>query len=257
MDFTIPTEGYEAPWGLARLTFFHDAARDPVPPRSPDDLESFARQNPGRFTYPQPPDFLGSTFLKQLLISFAPDRGRLQREADDQSFAEQTGAVWSYLERLHPHLWRQGRTFPANVASLRRLFADNEIRVAFTFNPADVTAAIARGELAPSTQAYGFVGGTLGNTHFVAIPRNASAKAGALVLANFLLSPEAQARKADPNVWGDPTVLSPDLLTAQEQALFAPETLKPVFSEAVLAEPHPSWTERLDAEWKRRFGGGR
>ena len=29
-----------------------------------------------------------------------------------------------------------------------------------------------------------------------------------MVVADFLLSPEAQARKQDPAVWGDPTVLA-------------------------------------------------
>ena len=53
-----------------------------------------------------------------------------------------------------------------------------------------------------------------GNTHFVAIPYNAAAKAGALVLADFLISPEAQARKQDPKIWGDPTVLAMSKLSA-------------------------------------------
>ena len=60
----------------------------------------------------------------------------------------------------------------------------------------------------PSALAAKFSGGTLGNTHFVAIPYNANAKEGALLTANFLISPEAQLRKQDPTYWGDPTVLS-------------------------------------------------
>ena len=61
--------------------------------------------------------------------------------------------------------------------------------------------------------------GTIGNSHFVAIPFNASAKEGALVFANFLLSPEAQARKSDPAVWGDPTVLAMNKLNPEERQL--------------------------------------
>ena len=63
------------------------------------------------------------------------------------------------------------------------------------------------GELPETTIAWQHRDGTIGNTHFVAIPVNARAKAAAQVTANFLLSPEAQARKADLKVWGDPTVL--------------------------------------------------
>lgn len=49
----------------------------------------------------------------------------------------------------------------------------------------------------------------IGNVHFVTIPANANASAAAKVVANFLLSPDAQLRKADPVVWGDPSVLDP------------------------------------------------
>ena len=66
-----------------------------------------------------------------------------------------------------------------------------------------------------------FSGGTLGNTHFVAIPFNSDAAAGAMVLADFLMSPEAQARKQDPAVWGDPTVLAVEKLPPEDKARFA------------------------------------
>ena len=63
-DFTVPTEGLEAPWGMAQIIFYHDTARLAEPPRSIPALLDWARANPGRFAYPQPPDFLGSTFLR-------------------------------------------------------------------------------------------------------------------------------------------------------------------------------------------------
>ena len=85
---------------------------------------------------------------------------------------------------------------------------DGELSLAFTFNPLEPAAAVADYQLPPTTRSYVLDNGTLGNVHFVASPFNASHKAGALVLANFLLSPEAQARKQDIEVWGDATVLA-------------------------------------------------
>ena len=104
-----------------------------------------------------------------------------------------------------------------------------------------------------------FDGGTLGNTHFVAIPFNANAAAGAMVFADFLMSPEAQARKQDPAVWGDPTVLAIDRLPPEDRARFAAldlgvATLPPEELGTTLAEPHPSWVERIEHEWARRYG---
>ena len=79
-----------------------------------------------------------------------------------------------------------------------------------------------------------------------------------MVAADFMLSPAAQARKADIRVWGDPTVLAVGRLPAEQRALFAEAAAMPgsVRQPApVLAEPHGSWVEPLEREWLRRYGG--
>jgi putative thiamine transport system substrate-binding protein len=156
-------------------------------------------------------------------------------------------------------LWRGGKAFPQNYPAMKQLLADSEVDIIFAFNPSEASSAIAAGELPDTVRSFTFPGGTLANTHFVAIPYNAAAKAGALVLANFLISPEAQARKQDPKVWGDPTVLALDKLPADGQAAFAAlelgvATLKPDELGPALDEPHPTWMDRIEMEWKRRYG---
>lgn len=71
-DFTIPVEGLEIPWGKSEFTFSYDSARMAQSPRSFADIADWARNHPGRFTYPAPPDFTGSSFLKQAMITLAP-----------------------------------------------------------------------------------------------------------------------------------------------------------------------------------------
>ena len=58
VDFTVPTDGLESPWGMAQFTFFHDSARVATPPRTIAALQVWAALHPGRFTYPAPPDFI-------------------------------------------------------------------------------------------------------------------------------------------------------------------------------------------------------
>ena len=142
---------------------------------------------------------------------------------------------------------------------MKQKLADGELDIIFAFNPSEASAGIASGELPDTVRSFTYTEGTLGNTHFVAIPYNASAKAGALVLANFLISPEAQARKQDPSVWGDPTVLSMDKLSAEDRAAFDAldlgiATLKPDELGPALDEPHPDWMERIEGEWLKRYG---
>ncbi len=79
-----------------------------------------------------------------------------------------------------------------------------------------------------------------------------------MVLANFLLSPEAQARKLDIDVWGDPSVLDMRRLEAAEREAFEgdrhPASPPPDALQRVLPEPHPSWVEALEAQWQVRYG---
>jgi putative thiamine transport system substrate-binding protein len=257
-DFTLPTEGYESPWGMAQLTFFHDAAKLAKPPRSISAMLSWAKVNRGRFAYPAPPDFTGVTFLKQALLELSTDRAPFYKPVNKAEFGRQTEPLWAYLDQLHPTAWRGGKSFPPDYPSLRQLLEDQEIDIAFAFNPAEALNAVNSGLLPPTTRAYILDGGTIQNTHFQAIPFNSSAKAGAMIVANFLLSPEAQARKADPRLWGDATVLDLTAITPEERRLFDalprgaalpdPESLT-----RALAEPHPSWMLALGDAWRKRY----
>ncbi|HMA14921.1 MAG TPA: ABC transporter substrate-binding protein, partial [Kiloniellaceae bacterium] len=203
IDFTVPTEGYESPWGMAKLNFIYDSARVTETPGSIPALLTWAEANPGRFTYPAPPDFLGSTFLKQALIELAPDPAVLQQpEGSDAQAAEVTRPLWDYLDSLHPHLWRGGTTFPASGPAQRQLLDDGEVDITLSFYPSEAASAIANELLPETARSFVLARGTIGNTHFVAIPFNANAAEGAMVVANFLLSPEAQAVKQNLQAWG-------------------------------------------------------
>ena len=231
-------------------------------PKSSAELLAWAEKNPGRFSYPMPPDFIGTSFLKQVLSETIADKSKLLAPVKEEEFADGIQAAVRLSRQAQPDCsGAQGKAYPQNYPDMKRLMADGELDITFAFNPADASAAIAAGELPDTVRSFTFPGGTLGNTHFVAIPYNANAKAGALVLADFLISPEAQAHKQDPKVWGDPTVLNIAALSADEKAAFDSldlgiATLKPDQLGPALDEPHPSWMVRVETEWKRRYGAG-
>src|SRR5690606_28961880 len=76
-------------------------------------------------------------------------------------------------------------------------------------------------EYKDSTRTFIFDKGTIGNTHFLAIPFNAPNKAGAMALINYILNVESQATKYEPATWGDLPVLDNDKLSQQEKDRFA------------------------------------
>lgn len=258
MDFSIPTDGLEAPWGRARLVFLHDSAMLSTPPNSLESLLAFAKSNPGRVTYPEPPNFHGTTFLKHVLLALAPDPAVLAAAVTPAAFKAQTAPVWDYLDALHAVAWRKGRQFPDSAESMIQLLADGELAIALSFNPNEAASQIASGRLSSTVRTHVHDGGTLGNTHFLAIPFNAQARAAALVVVNALLSPAWQAEKANPEVWGDPTVLDVARLPAQARAAFEAlpiplSVLRPEQLGPALPEPHASWTEPLEAAWRARY----
>ncbi len=196
-DFQVPVEGQESPWQRAAFVFARDRDRVPQPPADLDALLAYAKENPGRFTYPAPPDFTGSAFVRQVVAA----------KGEDEAFA--------YLQELKPFLYREGTSYPKSEAELSTLFGNGKVDFAMSYESAFVASAVERGEFARSVRPFVLGDGTLQNVSFVAIPANAAHQAGAKVLANLLLSPELQAAKLE--ALGNPTVLDADRLGAQAQ----------------------------------------
>lgn len=260
VDFTVPVDGFEAPWRMAQIVFIYDSARTPAQtlPKSMAAMVAWAKSHPGRLTHPNVRNFLGSTFLKQALYEFAPDPAVLQRPATDDDFAKVTAPLWAWYDSLKPTLWRGGKEFPASGPAQDQLLSDGEIDLSISFNPAAAAVAIKNGTLRESARVYVLDKGTIGNTSFVAIPYNAAHKEAAMVVANLLLSPEVQARAQDPKTMGNFTVLDLAKLDPEQRSLFqrpADAAGLPTNSElgAALLEPHPSWMTRLTDEWEKRY----
>ena len=257
-DFGTPVDGMESPWGMAQVIFMHDTATLSNPPKSMAELLTYANTNPGRITYPEPPQFLGSTFLKQALYELTPHRKALSQPVDTVDFEKITAPLWAYLDQLHSVAWRRGQTFPSSSEEMMRLLDDREIDVALSFDISAASVQIDKGNLPDTVRSYVFQGGTIGNTHFLAIPYNTGVSAGAQVVANFMLSPEAQIKKQTPTVWGDLSVLSYAKLSNADQAKFdaLPRGIATLSIEELgktLPEPHSSWMGELEKAWRARY----
>ena len=261
VDFTVPVDGMASPWLMAQVVFVYDLARTKPAklPRSMAAMPDWARAHPGRLTHPTVSNFLGATFLKQALVEFAPDPAILQEEATDASFGPATERLFAWYDALKPHLWRKGTEFPESGPAMRQLFADGEIDLMISFNPAEAVLSASNGLVPSTARTASFENGTIGNASFVAIPYNASHKEGAMVVADFLLDPEAQAKAQDPTVIGLLNVLDLSRLSDQDRKRFDMARQYPGMPGAEelgrpLLEPHPSWGIRLTAEWQKRYG---
>jgi putative spermidine/putrescine transport system substrate-binding protein len=238
-DLGEPIDGQEAPWSRAAFVFAADKARTPSPPMTFPALLAYAKAHPGRITYPSPPDFTGSAFVRQAV----------QRLGSRQ-------AGFAFLRALKPYQWRGGRTFPASEAELNELFANGQLDLAMSYDPSFVAGAVAKGQFPASTRPFLLGGGALVNTSYVTIPANAAHLEGAMVMANLLLDPRLQAIKADPDVVGLPTVLDPRRLPQADRRLFTTATDSPYLLGSFgrpLPELPASQVAPIEQQWLREI----
>ncbi|HSL39950.1 MAG TPA: ABC transporter substrate-binding protein [Desulforhopalus sp.] len=257
-DFGTPVEGLESPWGSAQMVMIHDSKKIPDPPRSVAGLLEWIRANPGRFAYPAPPDFTGSVFVRHVFYHAAGGAERWQNDYTEAELTAAAEATYAILRELKSSLWRQGSTYPESPVRMNTLFADGEIDFSFSYHQGEASRNILDGLFPTTVRTYIFDEGTIANTHFVAIPFNARDKAGAMVVANFLLSPEAQLEKARPEVWGDFPAISSDRLPAEWRERFlalprGPATLTDATLQAgQLPEPPSEVLIFLEKGWEQQ-----
>lgn len=237
-DFGVPIDGQEMPWSRAAFVYAAAPGVDVSGVRTVEDLLEYARANPGRITYPAPPDFTGSAFVRQVVAALGEDE------------------AMRALRELAPSLHDDGRSQPKSEAELNRLFGDGEVDIAMSYDPSFVLSEVRAGRFPVGARPFA-LRETLQNASYVTIPANASSVAGAAVVVDLLLSPRLQAVKADPGVLGLPTVLDPSRLTPAERELLAPPAgdaeylLSPDELGAPLAELPPADVQRIEDRWQR------
>lgn len=255
-DFGTDIEGYEAPWERAQFVIAYDSARTPEPPRSIDALRSWIKQHPGHFTYPAPPDFTGSVFIRHVLVQSRGGTGSFQSAFDEKLYQKASAQAIDYFNDIKPFLWRHGETYPSSPSEMNRLFANGEIDFSMSYGPAFASEHIARGDFPPTTRTFVFDEGTIGNYSFLAIPFNAANKVGALVVINFLMSPEQELDQTQ--FLGDIFPIGLDLLTTQQKNAVeslpkGPATLSAIeLHSHQLPEPDAQYSNRLQEDWIRK-----
>ncbi len=255
-DFGTPVNGCESPWHKAQFVLAYNSAEVPDPPTTIPGLLAWANAHPDRFTYPAPPDFTGSAFLREALYASVGGPSHVPATYSASAAAAVTPPLWQELKDVAPSLWHGGGTYPRDIDQLNSLYAGDQVSFTMTYGPATLDALVANGTFPASTKVLSLRGGTLGNASFLAIPADAAHAAGAKVVANLALSPAQQLAKAEPNVWGQYTVLDmsrlpPDVATSFA-ALPSSSVVPPFSTLSRDAQPElaAAWVAPLDRGWR-------
>ncbi|MCU0498232.1 MAG: ABC transporter substrate-binding protein [Anaerolineae bacterium] len=223
-DFGVPVEGDESPWSSAQLHFIYDSARmsEDQLPSNYDELTVWIEQNPGRFTYiaPGPGAFQGTRFVKQVLYHVSGGYEQWVGPWNPTLYAEWAPRLWDYLNVWETNLWRGGETYPATENELLQLFANGEVDFALTQATSGAETYISQGLIPETSRAFTLTEYAIGDYNYVAIPRNATNKAAALIVANLLLRPDRQAGHILPESgFGLGYAISLDRVNEEDRAL--------------------------------------
>ncbi|MGO4890954.1 ABC transporter substrate-binding protein [Flavobacterium sp. W21_SRS_FM6] len=238
-DFGVPIDGFEVPWGVGQFNLIAQSGVFNEATVTPSTLLAAAKQYPGRISYPRPPEFHGTTFLKQLLVALTHSDKRLYAPVTDAAQTELLPVLWAYLEQLHPLTWQQGNAFPSSNTEQLSLFQQNQLVMAVSFNPNQLFKEQSANKIPQSAQRLVFSLGAITNSHNLAIPKGAQSPEAAMVVIDFLLSEFAQTQKLT-GEWGDPAVIK--ALVDEAATLPAQQEL------------HSSWQQVIEALWQQRYG---
>ena len=191
-DFCMPIEGYEAPYAKAQMVFYNDSAVTPEAPASAEELMEYCKTYPGKVTYPAPPDFTGSAFVRNIVYELCGWEQFQTMEADYDTVKAAVEPAMEYLRALNPYLWNEGKTFPDSSTTVDAMFADGELVMSMSYGPFSVATGIADGIYTDTTRTFVFDKGTIGNTNYMGIAFDAPNKAGAMVVINAILSADLE-----------------------------------------------------------------
>jgi len=249
-------------WERYQYVFVYNGDQIKEPPSTFAGILEWCKKNPGKFTYPAPPDFTGRGQLTSLLYEISGGYNQWLGPYDDQLWKKWRIPFLDYLNELKPYLWRNGETYPETVAVQDQLFASGELwwtHTAFFGLPA---RNVLKGTWPKSTRTSVIDAGTLSGTGSISIPYNSSSKAAAVVVADFLTSAEAQYEKALPEGVGDGWILDLDLLPSDFQAKFKdmpilPATLPPGILATHQSPTATSYHVAIERDWREHVLKGK
>jgi putative spermidine/putrescine transport system substrate-binding protein len=244
----------EAPWSLTQFALIYDAAKVQNPPSNLTELETYVKSNPGTFTISN--DFSGMTLLKSFLAELSGSPTGLNGTFDEEKYNRLSTELWSYINRNKKYFWKGGETFPSEHTKMDQMFANGELLIGFGFGEGGIDDKVNQGLFPKTTKGYAWGNGTIRNANYLGISYNSANKEGAMTVVNFLMSPEAQLKKADQNGMDSNTILDVDKLPKEWKTKF--ETLpKRVYGPALtdldkdaMQEPDPQYMIRLFEDFR-------
>lgn len=178
------THGYLVPFNQSALTFYYnrDALYDP--PQNLDMLKTVVKENPGKFTYPNPQDPIGGAFVRTVILNFTDAEKFIGKELSQSELAELVQPGLDYLKSLSTYLHKSGKTYPETADALHQLYAKGDLFITMSDDFLHAYQYTGDAIYPEGTRPFLFSDVVIGQKQYLAIPFNAQNKSGAMVAIN-------------------------------------------------------------------------
>jgi len=202
------------------LAYNSDKVPEAEVPQTFADLLAWIKAHPGEFVYCRPDKggSGGNFVVRAIYEANGKDPSMFNADKYDQATVQkQMDKAWALLRDIHPAIYDNG-SYPAGNTPVLKLLANESVSMASVWSDQAIQA-LAQGTLPANIKLtqlkdLPFPGGYA----YGSIPKNSRHVEGALLLANFLLSPEMQTSVVK-DIGGFPSV-SWDVLPKELQSQF-------------------------------------
>lgn len=186
------------PYRGSSVLIAYDTKTVTTPPKTLDDVLAWIKANPGKFTYNTPNSGgSGQAFVSTVLDKFVPPADRTKMET---SYAKDLEKDWdqgfALLASLNPNVYQKG-VYPNGNDQILSLLGSGQISMAPVWSDMFITGQ-KTGQIPPTIRYTQISNPSLtGGAAYLGIPKTSPHQEGALKLANWVLTPEAQVLMVD------------------------------------------------------------
>jgi len=272
-DDGTPTNGLEMPYNSVQNTYaynpdyvwdnctFDNVTATHCLPRSIQELLQWALVNPGRFTYPAPPDFHGTTFVKNVLVTWTkPDF--LTGPYDNAKYLARAKLIMPILAQMQDFLAKDNVTGlqPVGVTESYAMFGAGQTWICMADNALDPGSEVNNARWPAKTRAFVPTTGTLRSSDFVAIGYNSPNILAAVVVGNEIADVAMQFSRRQPDRLAQLQAINPSAPTmtdggwsvAFDAIKDAPQTPpRTALLAGAIAGIEFGYTDPLEKDWTR------
>lgn len=221
-----PIDNLAVQIGKNQLTLFFDEDVMEVPPMTVQELRKYAKDNPGKFTFPSLSTPEGKAFVGTLAATLCDQKKLYETNLSAADQAKLFAPVLTYLKDVQPSMWMQGKQLPKTIPEMDQLFKSGQIGFSMGLNQNWATNMIKEEKFPDGAKAFVLSTGTTGYGQYAAIPFNSANKSGAMAMVNTLLSGEMQGSKYNPKNWGNLPSVDPMKMEKTESAKITKVSVK-------------------------------